>query len=154
MASFTDDDTGKTVRTPDGATVGQVATVEEGTAYVETDPGILDSVKAALGWEGDRDGAVAVEPDEVAEVTDDTVRLSTTDLREGEDGGEGGTDESVVERDEGTGQRGVGAPTGGGGSGGRTDDSGDRRHSEMDDAPPEGDRTVTKERGENEPERD
>lgn len=152
MTSLTDDDTGKTVRTPDGAAVGQVATVEEGTAYVETDPGILDSVKATLGWEGDREGAVAVEPDDVAEVTDDTVRLSTTDLREGE--GEGGTDESVVERDEGTGQRGVGAPAGGGGSGGRTDEPGDRRHSEMDDAPPEDDRTVTKERGENESERD
>ncbi|WP_312910820.1 hypothetical protein [Natronosalvus caseinilyticus] len=71
---FTADDVGKSVETASGDTVGIVTAVDPGTAYVEPDPEMADSTRAALGW-GGREDAVPLADDAVDRVTEDAVRL-------------------------------------------------------------------------------
>lgn len=163
-ATFTEDDIGKTVEEPNGAAIGIVASVEEGTALVEPDPDATDSIKAALGWEHDPDETVPVEPASVDVITGKAVRLegdyesaaqeSSTNAAESETA-ETADRDPVVERDEDTGGvRDVGDP-----EDASTDvttdekaqvegEAGGDRHEDNEDAPPDGDRTVTTERGE------
>ncbi|MHC3438919.1 hypothetical protein ACYJ1Y_12670 [Natrialbaceae archaeon A-gly3] len=76
-AQFTDDDVGKTVVNANGDDVGIVADVEHGTAHVEPNPGITDTIKAKLGW-SDRDtDTYPLQESAVAEVTGDAVRLES-----------------------------------------------------------------------------
>jgi hypothetical protein len=72
---FTDDDIGKSVINADGEEVGLVTDVEHGTAHVEPDPGITDTIKAKLGWGDTDDDAYPLQEPAVAEVTDDEVHL-------------------------------------------------------------------------------
>ncbi|WP_254768139.1 hypothetical protein [Salinilacihabitans rarus] len=90
-AQFTDDDVGKTVVDANGDEVGLVAVVEGDVAHVEPDPGILDSIKAAIGWDEPGPDTVALEAESVAEITGDAVRLRG-DLSESV-GAAGATDE-------------------------------------------------------------
>lgn len=125
--TFSEDDVGKTVENADGVAVGNVATVEGDVAEVDTDPGLGDSIRAALGWETETDQPTRVDASDVAEITDDAVRLV---------GGESG------ERDIG--------PTSGeiGGTTPRDEESeGEEEDVAAGERPPEGDRTVTRERG-------
>lgn len=71
---FTADDVGKSVETASGDTVGIVTAVDPGTAYVEPNPEMAASTRAALGW-GGREDAVPLADDAVDRVTDDAVRL-------------------------------------------------------------------------------
>lgn len=69
-------DEGKTVVNADGAEVGIVAAFRGGTAFVDPDPDIADSVKPKLGW-GDVDAdQFPLNEDHVETVTDDEVRLN------------------------------------------------------------------------------
>lgn len=78
MANITESDEGKSV-VRDDTTIGIVATVEHGTAYVEPDPGLTDKLKAQLGW-GDIDEEVfPLQEGDIADVTDDEIRLRTTE---------------------------------------------------------------------------
>lgn len=70
-----DDDVGKRVEDGSGMAIGYVVAVEDGTPYVETDPDLSDSIRAALGWGGDESDAVHLDTDAVAEVTDEVVRI-------------------------------------------------------------------------------
>ncbi|UTF54306.1 hypothetical protein [Natronosalvus rutilus] len=72
---FTADDVGKSVETASGDMVGLVTAVDPGTAYVEPDPEMTASTRAALGW-GGREDAVPLADDVVDRVTDDAVLLS------------------------------------------------------------------------------
>ncbi|WP_230198728.1 hypothetical protein [Halopiger djelfimassiliensis] len=74
---FTDDDIGKTVVNANGDDVGIIADVEHGTAHVEPDPGITDTIKAKLGWGGADEDAYPLQESAVARVTDDEVRLES-----------------------------------------------------------------------------
>ncbi|WP_255167003.1 hypothetical protein [Natrononativus amylolyticus] len=74
-AQFSDDDIGKTVVNANGDEVGIVSAVEHGTAHVEPDPGITDTIKAKLGWEGTGEEAYPLQEQAVASVTDDEIRL-------------------------------------------------------------------------------
>ncbi|MEY7849571.1 hypothetical protein AB7C87_10300 [Natrarchaeobius sp. A-rgal3] len=74
---FTDDDIGKTVINAEGEEVGIVANVEHGTAHVEPNPGLTDTIKAKLGWGGTDDDAYPLQEESVAEVTTDEVRLES-----------------------------------------------------------------------------
>lgn len=56
---LTDDETGVSVRTPDGDSVGTVARVEDGVAYVDPDDDAPETVLATLGWD-DPDAADGV----------------------------------------------------------------------------------------------
>lgn len=166
--TFTDDDAGKRVETAAGETLGVVATTEDETAYVEANEDAVDSIKAVLDWEADTDEIVALDGAAVGEVTAEAIRLeaapSTTN------GAGEGTD-PVIERDESTEGEDVGAERRDLGSGtGETGDevqsegegrsgksvqpetedmaeSGAERHPDDEGHPPDGEQTVTKDRG-------
>jgi len=72
---FTDDDVGKRVVNADGDEVGMVADVEHGTAHVEPDPGITDSIKATLGWSDSGEDTYPLQEEAVGHVTDDEIHL-------------------------------------------------------------------------------
>ncbi|WP_254763856.1 hypothetical protein [Natrinema marinum] len=74
---FTDDDVGKRVINADGDEVGIIGEVEHGTAHVEPDPGIADTIKAKLGWGGTDENAYPLQEEAVARVTDDEVHLES-----------------------------------------------------------------------------
>ena len=95
--SFTSDDVGKRVENANGEQIGIVGAVDPGLAYVEPDPGVTDSVKAALGWKPEQEDAIALEEAAVSEITDEVVRLREefVDPAEEMDGADelGGSDE-------------------------------------------------------------
>lgn len=71
----TDEDEGKAVMDSTGRKIGMVSEVKSGTAYVEADPGLTDSIRSKLGWgEADEDDYV-LDENRVHTVTDDEVRL-------------------------------------------------------------------------------
>lgn len=74
-ATFADDDVGKSVVNAAGEEVGLVTAVEHGTAHVEPDPGITDTIKATLGWEGTNEDTYPLQEHAVDRVTDDEIRL-------------------------------------------------------------------------------
>ncbi|MFC7230481.1 hypothetical protein ACFQMM_02235 [Saliphagus sp. GCM10025308] len=74
-ARFTPEDVGKRVINEHGDDVGMVTDVEGSTAYVEPDPGITDSIKAALGWGSPSDEAITLEESDVSDVTRTEVHL-------------------------------------------------------------------------------
>jgi hypothetical protein len=75
--SFTDDDVGKTVVDSGGEEIGTVSAVEDGTAYVDPDPGVTDQLKAKLGWEDRDDESYPLPESAVETVTDDLVQLGS-----------------------------------------------------------------------------
>lgn len=74
---ITDDEEGKPVVGPDGEKVGRVIDVEHGTAYVEPDPGITDTVMSKLGWADADEDSYPLQEQAVERVTDDEIRLRT-----------------------------------------------------------------------------
>ena len=77
---FTEDDEGKSVVDVHGDTVGLIEDVENGTAYVDPDPGLAEKIKSRLGWsdEDATDADTFALPDQyVDSITDDEVRLET-----------------------------------------------------------------------------
>ncbi|MCU4926063.1 hypothetical protein OB905_08695 [Halobacteria archaeon AArc-dxtr1] len=73
--SVTDDDIDKLVETATGEPVGTVADVEGETAYVDLDPDVADSTRAALDWGNTSGGMVPLASASIAEITADAVRL-------------------------------------------------------------------------------
>lgn len=74
--TITDDDEGKKV-VHESETVGRIVDVEHGTAHVDPDPGITDTISSKLGW-GDRDeDTYPLQEDSIDEITDDEVRLKS-----------------------------------------------------------------------------
>lgn len=71
----TDDDQGKNVVDSSGRKIGMVTEVKSGTAYVNADPGITDSIRSKLGWGDADEGDYALDQDRVDTVTDDEIRL-------------------------------------------------------------------------------
>lgn len=77
MASkLSERDEGKTVVNADGEEVGMISAFRGGTAYVDPDPGIADSVRSKLGWSDVDDDDYPLANDHVETVTDDEVRLN------------------------------------------------------------------------------
>lgn len=75
MATLTNDDEGKSV-VVEGEKVGVISEVRSGTAYVNPDPSMTDSIKSKMGWgEADED-TYPINDDSISDVTDDEVRLS------------------------------------------------------------------------------
>ncbi|WP_408958361.1 hypothetical protein [Natrinema sp. 74] len=167
-ATFTDDDVGKRVETESGEPIGAVRMTEGDTAYVDTDEDAASAVQAILESDAG-EKVVPMDESAVSEITDEAIRL--TDERASPDDAVG--TEPVIERDEGTEgrvdsdeQRTLGTEPGDPGEPaerveGRSgqdmepsteemDEAGKERHADKEDAPPEGDRTVTTERGEKE----
>ena len=63
-------DEGTDVYDDKGEEIGTVATVEDGTAYVDLDPGLTDEVKSSLGF-GDTDEDTYPLHDEMVDTVDD-----------------------------------------------------------------------------------
>lgn len=76
-ANFTDDDVGKSVVNANNDEIGIIAAVEHGTAHVEPDPGITDTIKTKLGWEGTNDDTYPLQEESIDHVTDDHVHLKS-----------------------------------------------------------------------------
>lgn len=72
---LTEADEGKRLVTESGDEVGRITEVRGGTAYVDPDPGMFDSIKSKLGWGDVDEDTYPISGDDVAEVTDDRVRL-------------------------------------------------------------------------------
>lgn len=73
--NVTDEDEGKQV-VYDDETVGRVVEVRSGTAYVDPDPGMTDTIKSKLGWGESDEESFALDESSIAEITDDQVRLA------------------------------------------------------------------------------
>lgn len=71
----TGDDEGKTVVDATGEEIGVVTEVEAGRAYVDPHPSLTEKVMAKLGWGEADEEDYAVEPSQIARVTDDEVEL-------------------------------------------------------------------------------
>lgn len=142
---FTDDEIGKHVETASGETIGVVVSVDGATAYIERDPSALDAINALFGRETDEEGTAPIDEDDVETVTDDAVHLERN--RSSRDGdAEGSTDPDTEDAEE------TGDEEGRSGeamepSTEEMDEAGAERHPETEEVPPEGDRTVTKDRG-------
>lgn len=74
--TFTDHDEGKRVVDARGEKVGVVADVRNGTAYIDSDPSLTDTVMSKLGWNKVDEGTYPLDPDRIHLVTDDEIRLS------------------------------------------------------------------------------
>lgn len=75
--TFSEADEGKRVVTAAGETIGRVVEVRHGTAYVDPDPSMADTIMSKLGWaEADTDD-YPLQKSTVAEITDDEVRLTS-----------------------------------------------------------------------------
>lgn len=74
--NFDDDDEGKEVVDANGDTVGRIVTVEHGTAHVDPDPGITDTIMSKLGWGDTDEDTYPLQEAKVAEKTDDQIRLA------------------------------------------------------------------------------
>lgn len=76
MREFTEADEGIPVVDINDNPVGVVKTVEDGTAYVELDPGPFDALASTFGiGHGSADEAYALREEMVDRVTDEKVRL-------------------------------------------------------------------------------
>jgi hypothetical protein len=71
----TDDDEGKRVVDSGGRKVGMVTEVRSGTAYVNADPGLTDTIRSKLGWGDASKDDYALEENRIDSVTDDEIRL-------------------------------------------------------------------------------
>lgn len=72
--TLTDDDEGKEVRSADGELLGRVASVDGATAQIDAEddgPSLSE-----LGWANSEGESFPLDEDNVAEVTDETVRLA------------------------------------------------------------------------------
>lgn len=76
--TLSDSAVGKEVVDEDGETIGIVSEVKHGTAYVDPDPGITDTIKAKLGWEDADDEDYPLQDAAIGTVTDDKIKLRKT----------------------------------------------------------------------------
>lgn len=75
VVTFTEDDEGKTVVNENGDEIGVIKEVRTGTAYVDPDPNLLDTIRSKLSWDPAGRGTYPLEADRVESMTDDEVRL-------------------------------------------------------------------------------
>lgn len=74
--SFSDDDEGKKVKHGDD-TVGRIVEVDHGTAYVDPDPGLTDTIRSKLGWaDRDDENTYPLQEAAVESVDDDAIYLT------------------------------------------------------------------------------
>lgn len=76
-STITEEDEGKRVVRGDD-TVGRVVNVERGTAYVDPDPDITDTIMSKLGWGEDDEDTYPLQEDMVESISDDEIRLQTS----------------------------------------------------------------------------
>lgn len=77
MTTLTEKDEGKKV-VRGGDTVGRVVDVEHGTAHVDPDPGITETLMSKLGWADSDEDTYPLQEDSIDRVTDDEIQLRTS----------------------------------------------------------------------------
>jgi hypothetical protein len=76
QSRLSEEDSGKDVVASLGGTVGQIAQVRGGTAYVAPDPSITEATLSKLGWVYDpRMDTYRLETESVETITNEEVRL-------------------------------------------------------------------------------
>lgn len=75
--TMTDADEGKQVVNHEGETIGRVVEVDDGTAHVDPDPGITDTIMSKLGWADRDEETYTLQSRSVESVTDDEIRLGS-----------------------------------------------------------------------------
>jgi sporulation protein YlmC with PRC-barrel domain len=73
--ALTESDKGKSVINQDGDTIGRVMDVENGTAHVDPDPGLADTIMSKLGWSDKDTDTYRLESKRVESVTEDEIRV-------------------------------------------------------------------------------
>lgn len=85
-----DGDVGTDVVDTNGETIGVVSAVEEGTLFVDVDPGIVESITARLGW-GDADGSKPIPKGRIERIDESEVVIRTAETVAGEQADEAET---------------------------------------------------------------
>lgn len=73
--TITESEKGKKVVNQHGDPIGRVVEVEDGTAHVDPDPDITDTIMSKIGWGSDDEGTYALEPQAVDSITENEIRL-------------------------------------------------------------------------------
>lgn len=75
----TEEDEGKKVVRGD-ETIGRVIEVRHGTAFVDPDPGLTETMMSKLGWAeaSDEEGTYPLQEGSVSRITDDSIELEST----------------------------------------------------------------------------
>jgi len=74
---ITDADEGKKVIGADGEEVGRVVEVSHGTAHVDPDPSLSDTIMSKLGWGDHDEDTYPLQEAEIESVTDDEIHLGS-----------------------------------------------------------------------------
>ena len=72
---ITQDEEGKPVVDADGNDIGVIAAVQGGTAHVNIDPGLAETVKAQLGWDEASGDTYPIQPEMIASISTNEVQL-------------------------------------------------------------------------------
>lgn len=75
--NVTDDDEGKRVVNDRGDEIGRVTEVRGGTAHVDPDPGMTDTLKSKLGWGDTDEETYPLQEGMIEEIGDDEIRVSS-----------------------------------------------------------------------------
>lgn len=75
--NLTDDDEGKPVVNTEGDKIGRVVEVRSGTAHVDPDPGLTDTIMSKLGWGDSDEDTYRLESSTIDTITDDEIRIRT-----------------------------------------------------------------------------
>ncbi len=73
---LSDDDIGKTVVNANGESIGVITAMQHGTAHVEPDPGLTDTIRAKLGWDDTSEDTYPLQEGAIDQIGDDKVHLS------------------------------------------------------------------------------
>lgn len=73
---LTEDDEGKPVVDSDGEIVGVIGGMSGSRGYVDPEPGLVDQIKAKLGWRNADEGDFPLDEENIERITDDEVQLS------------------------------------------------------------------------------
>ncbi|QLG62532.1 PRC-barrel domain containing protein [Halorarum salinum] len=73
--SITEEDEGKRVVNENGDEIGMVSDVRGGTAYVDPDAGLGDTVLSKLGWSDADEDDYPLDRSKIESITDDEIRL-------------------------------------------------------------------------------
>ncbi|ODR81873.1 hypothetical protein BG842_24220 [Haladaptatus sp. W1] len=77
--ALTEDDQGKRVIEADGTAVGMVTEVRHGTAHVEADPSVVETLQTELDTGGNNENTYAFSEGDIERIEDDTIVLRTRD---------------------------------------------------------------------------
>ncbi|WP_226007017.1 helix-hairpin-helix domain-containing protein [Natrinema salinisoli] len=74
---FSNADVGKTVENENGEVIGRITETRGDTVSVEPNPGVIASIKAALGWKRAHDETLVIHEDAIETASDEMVRLES-----------------------------------------------------------------------------